>query len=210
MNLLLHPTYFPDIRTFAAIIKYNVIWEVKDNYQKQTYRNRCFVCTDQGKHMLNIPIKHTGGKNGRQKYSDVLVDTAYSWQRQHWRTLATAYRSSPFFEFYEDDIATVFKENIAHLLEFNLKTIEVVCDCLEVPMPVNKTAEYKVSPEDLEDARFLVEAKNQLPSKEPYYKQVFGHKHSFIGNLSILDLLFNEGTNALTYLEKYNVPGIHD
>lgn len=210
MNLLLHPTYFPDIRTFAALIKYNVIWEVKDNYQKQTYRNRCFVCTDQGKHMLNIPIKHTGGKNGRQKYNDVLVDTSYSWQRQHWRTLATAYRSSPFFEFYEDDIATVFKENVSHLLEFNLKTIEVVCDCLEVPMPVNKTAEYKVSPEDLEDARFLVEAKNQLTSKEPYYKQVFGHKHSFIGNLSILDLLFNEGTNALAYLEKYNVPGIHD
>ena len=108
MRLLLHPSYFPNIATFAAMIQNEVRWEVEDNYQKQTYRNRCYICTDKGRHLLNIPIKHVGGDQGRQKYKEVLVDNDYPWQRNHWRTLQTAYRTSPFFEFYEDDLAPVY------------------------------------------------------------------------------------------------------
>ena len=96
MKILLHPTYFPSIATFAAMVQHDVIWEACDNFQKQTYRNRCYISTDKGKHMLNIPIKHTGEKEGRQKYIDVRTENSYNWKKEHWRTLETAYRTSPF------------------------------------------------------------------------------------------------------------------
>ncbi|MEM7382558.1 MAG: WbqC family protein, partial [Bacteroidota bacterium] len=91
--VLLHPVYFPNIYTFGLITKQQISWEVSDNYQKQTYRNRCYIATDQGKHLLSIPIKHVGGEQGRQLTKDVRLENAYSWQRQHWRTLQTAYRT---------------------------------------------------------------------------------------------------------------------
>ena len=201
MKLLLHPTYFPNIATFAALVKNEVIWEVKDNFQKQTYRNRCYICTDKGRHMLNIPIKHAGGEEGRQKYADVHMDNSYPWKKQHWRTLETAYRTSPFFEFYEDDIRPLFEGDDASLLDFNLKTIEVIGNCIGVTIGNAQTDTFELEPTDKVDARFLAEAKKQRKMEFEPYPQVFEDRHGFLPNLSILDLLFNEGTNALDYLK---------
>lgn len=172
-----------------------------DNYQKQTFRNRTHVCADRGKHTLNIPIIHTSKEKGRQKYKDVLLDNSYAWQRQHWRTLETAYRSSPFFEFYEDEIEPLFTEKHTTLIEFNLKCIKTVCDCLQMEMPNKKTTEYITKPNDMFDARFLANAKTEPNFNCKEYIQVFSDRNSFIPNTSILDLLFNEGTNAVTYLK---------
>lgn len=200
MKTLLHPTYFPNIATFAVIAQNDIQWEVEDNYQKQTYRNRCYVCTDLGRHMLSIPIQHVGGDQGRQKYKEVLLDNSYSWQRQHWRTLQTAYRTSPFFEFYEDDIAPLYEHTFEKLLDFNLKTIQTIGDCLQIDMPKHKTSEYQQEPSHVKNMLFLVSAKLKLEMRQEKYVQVFGDRHGFVENTSILDLLFNEGTNALTYL----------
>ncbi len=214
MKTLLHPTYFPNIATFAVIAQNDIQWEVEDNYQKQTYRNRCYICTDFGKHILSIPIQHAGGDQGRQKYKEVLLDNSYSWQRNHWRTLQTAYRTSPFFEFYEDDIAPLYEQTYERLLDFNLKTIETLCECLQIDMPIAKTSHYQdirtsdhksampvIRPETTLDARFLVSAKRKHSMRQEKYAQVFGDRHGFVENTSILDLLFNEGTNALAYLQ---------
>lgn len=200
MKHLLHPSYFPNIVTFAAILQYDVVWEVEDNFQKQTYRNRCHICNDQGKHLMSIPIRHVGGKEGRQKYKDVRVDNSYQWQRLHWRTLQTAYRTSPYFEFYEDDLAPLFEKRHKFLLDFNLKTIETLCDWLQVKMPSESTAAYAKEPNDSIDLRFLVNAKREIEILQKKYVQVFGDRHNFIKNVSTLDLLFNEGTNASSYL----------
>ncbi|WP_339709748.1 WbqC family protein [uncultured Kriegella sp.] len=205
MKTLLHPTYFPDIATFATIVQNDVKWEVKDNYQKQTYRNRCYIATDFGRHMLSIPIRHVGGKEGRQKYNDVLLDNSYQWQRQHWRTLQTAYRTSPFFEFYEDDIAPLFEKKFDLLLDYNLKTIATIADCLQIAMPLEKSQNFERTPQALIDARFLVNAKKNPLLEQASYVQVFGDRHGFIKNCSILDLLFNEGTNALGYLQNLHL-----
>ena len=203
MKTLVHPSYFPSIATFAAIVQHEVIWEAKDNFQKQTYRNRCYIATDKGKHMLNIPIQHVGGKEGRQKYADVTTENSYNWKKEHWRTLETAYRTSPFFEFYEDDIKPLYEGDEDVLYDFNLKTIEAVAECIGIAVPHEKTKIYEVRPEVYFDARFLVEAKKEKDwSMEPY-PQVFEERHGFIPNLSILDLLFNEGTNALDYLKDF-------
>jgi len=205
LKTLLHPTYFPNIATFAVISQNDIRWEVEDNYQKQTYRNRCYVCTDLGRHMLSIPIQHVGGDQGRQKYKDVLLDNSYSWQRQHWRTLQTAYRTSPFFEFYEDDIAPLYEQSFEKLLDFNLKTIQTVCDCLQIGMPQEKTTGYELEPFGVRDSRFLVNAKRKFGIRQEHYVQVFGDRHGFVRNSSVLDLLFNEGTNALAYLRNQDI-----
>ena len=205
MKLLLHPTYFPSVRTFASLVQNDVIWEVEDNYQKQTYRNRCYICNDQGKHILSIPIKHVGGDQGRQKYKDVRLENEYQWQRQHWRTLQTAYRTSPFFEYYEDEMAPLFEKKYDFLMDFNFKTIEIVHDCLQIVMPAERTQNFQVHlPRNILDARFLVSSKNEQEFEQEAYVQVFGDRHEFIKNTSILDLLFNEGTNALSYLNSIN------
>jgi hypothetical protein len=208
LKTLLHPTYFPNITSFAILAQNVVLWEVEDNFQKQTYRNRTHICTDRGKLMLNIPIQHVGKNQGRQKYKDVKIDTNENWQRQHWRTLQTAYRTSPFFEYYEDDIATLFEQKSYFLLDFNLKTIEVVCECLQIEMPCSKAEVYSLQHEN--DKRFLVNAKSEVKLPLAHYNQVFGERHGFLKNMSVLDLLFNEGTSALTYLKNIDLNLLND
>ncbi|MDF0706328.1 WbqC family protein [Flagellimonas okinawensis] len=204
MKILVHPAYFPSIATYAAIVQHDVIWEAHDNFQKQTYRNRCYISTDKGKHMLNIPIKHVGGKEGRQKYFDVSTENSYNWKKEHWRTLETAYRTSPFFEFYEDEIRPLYEGSDDNLFEFNLKTVQAIAECIGIQLAEETTPTYQTEPTNYTDARFLVEAKKEKDWGIMPYTQVFEERHGFIPNLSILDLLFNEGTNTLNYLK--NLP----
>ncbi len=176
-----------------------------DNYQKQTFRNRCHICTDQGRHLLTIPIKHVGGRSGRQLYLDVRLDNSYHWQSLHWKTLQTAYRTSPFFEYYEEDLAPLFESRHTFLLDFNLKAIEFLCHCLKVEFPQETTASYELVPQ-VEDARRLVNAKTLQHMPQQKYVQVFGDRHGFVENASILDLIFNEGTRAKDYLQTFQLP----
>jgi len=201
LTTLLNPAYIPNIATLAVITQNETCWEICDNFQKQTYRNRAYICTDRGRLMLNIPIQHVGKNQGRQLYKEVKVENEYRWQRQHWRTLQTAYRTSPYFEFYEDDIAPLYTKTYTHLLDYNLKAIEIICNCLQIDMPQLKTEKFELQPSSVSDLRTLVEAKKKIEFEQPEYNQVFGDRHGFIKNLSVLDLLFNEGTNALSYLK---------
>tara|TARA_R110002020_G_scaffold203146_5_gene406572 strand:- start:16062 stop:16694 length:633 start_codon:yes stop_codon:yes gene_type:complete len=205
MKLLLHPGYFLNIANFVAIANHDICWEMEDNFQKQTYRNRSYICTDLGKHLLNIPITHVGGKQGRQKYKEVRMENTYPWQRQHWRTLETAYRTSPFFEFYEDALVGLYDKKHEFLLDFNLLTLEIVCECLQLPMPTESTTEYIKDPLEMVDGRTLINAKHAPPLQQLPYVQVFADRNDFIPDLSILDLLFNEGTNALSYLRQHKL-----
>ncbi|CAM4373942.1 WbqC family protein [Zobellia nedashkovskayae] len=204
MKILLNPAYFPDIATFSVIAQNEICWEVQDNFQKQTYRNRAYVCNDRGRHILSIPIQHVSNKQGRLN-KDVKLDNTYEWQRQHWRTLKTAYRTSPFFEFYEDEIAPLYEKQYEYLLDYNLLTIETICDCLQMDMPTEKTVTYDVSREGFLDGRFLVNPKGKLNFDQEEYNQVFSDRNEFSGNTSVLDLLFNEGTNALSYLKNQKI-----
>lgn len=204
-QILLHPTYFPDVASMAILAQRRCLWEVCDYYQKQTYRNRTYICTDQGKHMMTIPIQHVGGAQGKQFYKDVKVDNQYPWQRQHWRTLQTAYRSSPFFEFYEDELAPLYHDKYKYLLDFNFGSIKLAFECLQLDMPSSKTTVYEPNPKNYRDMRFMVNAKRPVPLNQTTYTQVFVERHGFIGNLSILDLLFNEGTSAPSYLDEVSL-----
>ncbi|NND16365.1 MAG: hypothetical protein HKN89_08575 [Eudoraea sp.] len=202
MPVCLHPTYFPNVQTFSVILSNDIVWEVHDNYQKQTYRNRCHICTDQGKHTLSVPIKHVGGHEGRQLYSDVRLDDSTPWQRQHWRGIQTAYRTSPYFEFYEDDLAPLFEPKFSHLMELNFEILDILGELIGFEVSKTKTTSYSHDLSKLLDGRFLVNAKSELHDQPDAYHQVFNDRHGFIENLSILDVLFNLGPETSAYLKK--------
>jgi len=199
MNIVLHPTYFPNIAHFTAMIKADEItFEIDDNYQKQTYRNRTYIYAANGKLLLNIPVIHT--QKNRQKYRDVKIANVSKWQDLHWKSLESAYRTSPFFEFYEDDLKPLFAIKANFLLDFNFKCLETVCNCLQLHLNINKTNKFEKKISNKTDYRYLVNAKKEQLFEFDSYMQVFSNKHGFITNLSILDLLFNEGPNTAQYL----------
>lgn len=201
-KLLLHPTYFGSISQFAAMLKAEeVVFENEDNYQKQTYRNRMYIYGANGKLLLNIPIKHTGNKSNHQKYKEVRIENAFPWQDQHWKSLETVYRTSPFFEFYEDEFKPLYLQKFNFLMDFNYKCLELALECLQTELKFEKTSEFILEPVDITNGRKLVEAKKVHIELQPY-NQVFQEKFGFINDLSIVDLIFNEGPNASNYLRE--------
>ncbi|PCH53298.1 MAG: hypothetical protein COC22_02950 [Flavobacteriaceae bacterium] len=196
---LLQPTYFSPIIQYVAIANSNeIVFEVEDNFQKQTFRNRCYIYTADGRHSLTVPFQHSKGI--KQKTKDIKIDYKDDWHKIQLKTLETAYSSSPFFEFYIDNLQPIFEKRSNFLLDLNLKCHEFVMDCLQLKVSTSKTTEYYREGNFL-DVRSLAIAKSKKIFNLEYYFQVFNSNHGFISNLSILDLLFMEGPNALNYLE---------
>ena len=199
MNIIIHPSYFPSISHFVAIANADTVTlEIEDNFQKQTNRNRMYIYSPNGIQLLNIPVKHSD--NAHQKIQDVKLETAFDWQKQHFKSLEAAYRTSPFFEYFEDDLRPIFTKKHTFLMDLNLQTMELVSKCLGMNFTSEKTTEYFHEVNDKTDYRNLINGKKDITQLE-HYTQVFGDKHGFINNLSILDLLFNEGRYAKDYLK---------
>ena len=198
MIKLFHATYFPSVFQFAHLLQSDeVTFEVFDNFQKQTYRNRCYIYGANGKQLLNVPIQKVSGK---QLTKDVKIDYSANWQAEHYKSLLAAYRSSPFFEFYIDDLLPIFKNKETFLVDLNIKTTQLLFDAFQEKLVFSMTEQY--NKETNNDFRFLVNAKEKLMIDFPNYTQVFDDKHGFIANLSMLDLLFMEGPSATIYLQK--------
>ncbi|WP_411768087.1 WbqC family protein [Winogradskyella sp. A3E31] len=204
MKALVHPTYMPNIGHFSAMLQAeNLVFEVCDNYQKQTYRNRCAIYGPNGKLALTVPVSYT--QKDRQLYKDVKIYNAEDWQGQHLKSLQTAYNMSPFFEFYEDELMPLFTQKYDFILDYNLKCLEVLCECLQVNLEFSFSKKFELRPENTIDFRGLANPKIKTELQFETYTQVFTEKHGFIENLSILDLLFNEGPNSVSYLERQNL-----
>ena len=202
MQVLLQPTYFPSISNLVAMANASkVTFEVDDNFQKQTNRNRMYIYSPNGLQMLNVPVKH--GSQLHQKTKDIRIENDFDWQKQHFKSLEAAYRSSPFFEYFEDNIAPIFTKKHTFLLDLNFETFEFINASLRANITFDKTTEYhhQVSENDF---RLLANGKKDPSVFEPY-PQVFQEKVGFLNNLSVLDLIFNEGKFALEYLKKQKV-----
>lgn len=199
MHSLVLPSYFPSISTFAAIAQSDkIVLEMEDNFQKQTNRNRMYIYSPNGIQLLNIPVKHS--KQAHQKTKDIKLETAFDWQKQHFKSLEAAYRSSPFFEYFEDAILPIFEKKHAFLMDLNLETMQIASKCLGQKFEYEKTEEYFKEVNNFSDFRNFANGKKDNSVFEPY-TQVFEEKAGFLNNLSILDLLFNEGRYALDYLK---------
>ena len=183
MTCLIHPTFYPNIAHFTAIVNADVVcFEVCGNYQKQSLRNRTEIYGANGKLALTAPVSYT--QKNRQLYKDVKIANENNWQQQHLKSLESAYRMSPFFEYYIDD----------------LMPFELLINSLQLTIKTSKTIVFEKEPTNKTDLRHLVNRNFESSLLQPY-TQVFTEKHGYIPNLSILDLLFNEGPNTPLYLK---------
>ena len=198
MNIIIHPSYFPSVSHFVAIAKADLVTlEMEDNFQKQTNRSRMYIYSPNGIQLLNVPVKHSSSRH--QRIKEVKIENDFDWQKQHFKSLEAAYRTSPFFEYFEDDILSVFKKKHTFLMDLNLETMSVVSKCLRMDFDYDESSEFFHNVDDKVDCRNLINGKKDT-SKFESYTQVFGDKHGYLNNLSVLDLLFNEGRYALEYL----------
>ncbi|WCO02576.1 WbqC family protein [Psychroserpens ponticola] len=200
MKVLIHPTYFPSIAHFVAMVNAEkLVFEISDNYQKQTYRNRATIFGANGKLDLNVPVHYT--QKNRQLYKNVAISNIDNWQDLHLKSLESAYSASPFFEFYIDDLKPLFKTEANTIMDFNFKCIKTIFECLQLPFEHETTEHFDKEPKNTLDARPLANSRKETVQNFKSYAQVFDDKHGFLNNLSILDLLFNEGPNSIIYLE---------
>jgi hypothetical protein len=194
--------YLPNIHYCSWIIAQKQPYFVRDtHYHKQTYRNRTEIYGANGKLKLTLPIVHNKSKS-HQKEEEVQIVKTTAWQKQHWKSICSAYRSSPYFEFYEADLISLYKEEVTHLMQFNLDLLNKIMELIEFSMSY-KIVEWKKDTHRRMDD--LVNAKKSVQINFEPYRQVFEEKNGFIPNLSIIDLLFNLGPDTLNYLQKHSL-----
>ena len=197
-KVLLPLFYLPPISWFSIFSDENnqITFEQFEHFPKQTYRNRTCIFGTNGKLPLIIPIHH----NGKRAFKDIEISYAERWQNLHWKSIKTAYQSSPYFEYYENYLEKIYKNQPKFLIDFNLKSLEIINNILKINKEFSLTEEYIKSPEE-KDFREYFSAKKEpeMPQKE--YYQTFSDKLGFIKNLSILDLLCNIGPESYSYLK---------
>ena len=197
---LLSSAYCAPVQWFQKLNRYDMVMvEQYDNFQKQTYRNRCVIATANGTQALTIPVERPAGEKCLMR--DVRISDHGNWRRLHWNALATAYGDSPFFDYYVDDLQPLFTKKRDFLFDFNMEMTEVLCELLDTRPKISLTTSYVDEAEN--DFRDAIRPKHPLPDSdfEPVqYYQVYSQRHGFIPNLSILDLLFNMGNEAVFYL----------
>ena len=201
MKVLLHPCYFGSISFWLTAINANqLVLEVCDNYQKQTQRNRCRILAANGILTLTVPVNFS--QKNRTASIDVQIASS-NWQSQHLKSLDSAYKMSPFYEYYIDDIMGLFNREFISLMQLNLTSLKLIAELLELPLSYRVTKSYSPNPTGIVDWRYLVKKNPLSPYKLKEYTQVFADKYDFKPDLCILDLLFNEGPNTENFLRKH-------
>ena len=197
--------YNGPINYYARLVKQQVIvLEQYDSYSKQTYRNRCMIMGANGVIALSIPVKKERGKKNHLR--DIRIDYDTSWNKMHWRSLVASYATSPFFEYIADEIFPFYEKNYDFLIDLNYQLLEYTLEFLGLNTELKYSEVFTPISSEQDPRHFIHPKKNQAvvdPGFLPLdYHQVFSDRLGFRANLSILDLIFNEGPNALTYLHR--------
>ncbi len=201
MVTILSTAYLAPIQYYTKLAQGKCLIEKEEHYQKQTYRNRCHIASPNGVLPLTIPVEKTGEKCFTR---DMIISKHSDWQTLHWRAIMTAYNSTPFFEFYEDDLRPFYEKEWKFLFDFNTEIQCKILELLDVEVDINFTTEYQSEYTDALDFRNAITPRHPSAdavfSPKPYY-QVFEQKFGFLSNLSIIDLLFNMGNEAKLWLK---------
>lgn len=197
MTPLLCSAYLPPINFIVALNgKSKASLERFDNYQKQTYRNRCVIAGANGPLALSVPVEK--GSTPRQQMKDVRISSHSDWRRSHLTALESAYMNSPFFIYYQDDLRSVYDKNYKFLFDLNIDLFQKIIELIDIQVTLSPTESYQKNNNDVADFRYLIEpGKHSMDNiNTTQYYQVFQQKNGFLPNLSVVDLLFNMGPES--------------
>ena len=202
---LLSSTYFGPIQWYQKLNRYDhCMIEQHDNFIKQTYRNRCVIPTTNGLQSLSIPVTTVADSPiSKTPMKDIRISDHGNWRHIHWNALTSAYGESPFFEYYQDDIRPFFERKWEYLIDFNMEITQKMNELLDIRPTISLTDEFVSSVNDVADFRDVIRPKHAGYDAEfnpKRYYQVYQQKFDFQPNMSILDLLFNEGNESVFYL----------
>ncbi len=210
MNVLLVTSYWPNLHYFFYVLNASIInIEQFDNYSKQSYRNRTQILSANGVLNLSIPIK----KNKSEKVVNAIeISYKEDWQKNHWRAITSAYKNSPYFDFFEEDLKVFYSNKYNLLIDYNLDQLKFIIKVLKQKENIQLTKQYESNPESVIDLRTIIHPKQSYLSDklvanklDQSYYQTFENKISFTPNLSILDLLFNKGLHTIDYLKSIDL-----
>lgn len=192
--------YFPPVEFFNKLIqqKDHIIIERFEHFPKQTFRNRTSVHSPQGKLDLIVPV--VKGSKVHTKVKDVRISYDFDWQRLHWLSIQSSYRSSAYFEFYEDEFVKFFEKKWDFLFDYNEAILQTLLKTLKLNIPYTFTDSYEKSYEEYADYRGEIHPKSDSGFESKPYYQVFAERNGFIPNLSVVDVLFNKGPQSLQFI----------
>lgn len=227
-QVLLSTTYFGPVQWYQKLYRYDRVFiERCDTFRKQTYRNRCVIATTNGAQALTVPVERAAGA---QQVRDIRISDHGNWRHIHWHALLSAYSESPFFDYYADDIRPFFERKWEFLYDYNMEICQKMCELLDITPHISPTGQYIHADDlpsplvekdgshsetggsncetacisgTVADFRDAIDPKHPLEDRDfapKNYYQVYAVKHGFMPNLSVLDLLFNMGTEAIFYL----------
>ena len=203
VSAILSTAYLAPVQYYSKLIHYpECIIEHYEHFTKQTYRSRCDMYCPNGLITLSVPLVK---RAKRQAVKDLRISYDYNWRLLHWRTLESGYRRSPFFEYYEDDFYPFYHgKKYDFLIDLNAGLQQVILDLLKKKVTCSYTTEYHNLYPGADDYRELISPKVPLEADKMYqvkeYSQVFDTRHGFIPNLSIVDVLFNQGPRATEFI----------
>ena len=210
MNVLLVTSYWPNLHYFFYVLNASIInIEQFDNYSKQSYRNRTQILSANGILNLSIPIK----KNKSEKViNSIEISYKEDWQKNHWRAITSAYKNSPYFDFFEEDLKVFYSNKYNLLIDYNTDQLKFIVKVLKQKKNIQLTKQYESNPDSVIDLRTIIHPKQSYLSDkllanklDQSYYQTFENKISFTPNLSILDLLFNKGLHTIDYLKSIDL-----
>lgn len=198
-RILISSAYLPPVEYFSLILKADEVFiEREENYLKQTFRNRCYILSAQGRQILSVPVYL--GSLHKTPVKDIRIDYSKRWQQVHLRAIIASYRSSPYFEFYFEDLEKIILRTHQFLLDLNSELTESLLSILGIRTSISYTALFEPFGETENDFRYTISPKNKSALALKAYTQVFNKNNEFVAGLSIIDLIFNMGPEAVSYL----------
>jgi hypothetical protein len=198
-TILVSTAYLPPIEYFSFLSgAEKVLIEKEENYIKQTYRNRCYILTSNGPLLLSVPVLM--GSFHKTSLKEIKIDYSKRWQQVHLRAMIASYRSSPFFDFYFDDIHRIISSSPPFLIDLNLELIFYILSILKLDIEISYTLNFIPITGDSNDYRYKLFPKQPYRKQQKEYAQVFKSENGFVTGLSIADLIFNMGPDSVKYL----------
>lgn len=203
MMILLSSLYLAPVEYYAALFHADsAVVEIHDSYRKQCYRNRCIIGGANGSLSLSIPVKKP--EKGKSRMKDIRIAEHGEWRHLHWNAIVSAYNSTPFFQYFEEDFRPFYEKKFNFLHDLNEALRQLTCQLIGIETVVEYTSTFvKSPPSNTVDLREVIDPKRSSDYKMAPYYQVFAEKRGFIPSLSIIDLLCNLGNEARLYLLNY-------